>query len=848
MSEILLVQQPAKESNSKVWFNGKWENAEQAGIPVKEAGKIKSSDLPDVAIVPKWDINESYRKYQLVSRSNMIYKALGDIPAGTDFQVVNTDAVEFAGWTLVSNPNESAVMKSYNELVAENHLFKVGEVITNNNVLYQVVQQNVAASIFNESFFTPLKTNTVLDGFEITKTYKAGSLVIYGVSENVWVCIKDVPAGNIFNAGKEWVRINDLTTPLVYKTDRQTNSMIKPVNAPKAYFDYNLRLMMLHRNDGSWAQHDGVMETITFPTNPVNNQTFTSAFKNSYTYDSTNLYWKLTTTGGSSSTRASALFSRNAEQASLTTGSIWDINTTNFISGDSISRSGANITLVAGRKYKLTWKIDPAGLTAGWWIRYGIYDNATGSWVANQSYACKWMTNSSGYLPTGMGFVIMEPSINTTISLRCKWASGAHNIRSILDTSDDAGDSYLFIEEFGGDNIEDNRNTVILEGDRIDYLLAKLSGTYAAPGNNTAFDLPFNSNVTSIGQVVNNNGVFTLKANKTYELIADICTIIQGSGRVGFAWYDNNNTRLPGTYGGKVAATSTETFSPQNVARTIITPTSDMQVKVRVSYDTGGGHTIYPDDNSLGSTYAIIRQIGSSKVVTSEVVVSPNDPKNYWTRDVINNNYDVSKHITDWYFVTHVSDLAASQIALKVGETTAEKQARAWFLYQKFNAMLSGTIDNDLTFDGLLCGTGVQVASTPALYNTGRYSGATLPMSYGDVDPTLFSGTTNSNTIQGSATEYYKLCLGRDNANNIHWITVCPMQYWNTSTQTGQTQLIIGLAFWNGSTWAFPGGGGTLNIYTSTSMASATASGQTNNSINVGTPMIQYMPHRLELA
>ncbi|MGL6606584.1 hypothetical protein [Aeromonas hydrophila] len=849
MADLLLVQQPAKESNSKVWFNGKWENAEQAGIPVKEAGKIKPSDLPDVAIVPKWDINESYKKYQLVSRSNMIYKALADIPAGTDFQVVNTDAVDFTGWTLVSNPSASAVFKSYNDLVAENHLFKVGEVITNNNVLYQVAQQNVAASIYNENFFTPLKTNVVLDGFEITKTYKAGSLVIYGVSENVWVCIKDVPAGNIFNAGKEWVRINESSTPLLTKFGRFPNATTKPVNAPKEYYDYELKLMMLNRNDGSWAQHDGVMETITFPTNPVNNQTFTSTFKNSYTYDSTNLYWKLTTTGGSSSdVRATALFSRGAEQTSLTTGSVWDINTTNFISGDSISRNGANITLLAGRKYKLTWKIDPASLTAANWIRYGIYNNDASSWVANQSYATRWMTNSSGYLPNGMGFVIIETTANTIVSLRCRYAGSAHNIRSSLDTSDDAGDSYLLVEEIGGDNITDARNTVILQGDRTDYLMAKMNGNYTAAGNNTAFDLPFTTNITSIGEVVNNSGVFTLKANKTYELVADIFTSIAGSGRVGFAWHDSSNNRLPGTYGGKTATNSTEQFSSQSVARTIITPTSDMQVKVRVVYDTGGSHTIYADDNSLGSTYAIIRQIGSSKVVTSEVVVSPNDPKNYWTRDVINPNYDVSKHITDWYFVTHTSDIAASQIALKVGETSTEKQARAWFLYQKFNVMLSGTLDNDLMFDGLLSGTGAQVSTLPTLYNTGRFSGATLPMAISDVDPVLSAGISNTTTIAGTPTEYFKLCIGRDNANNIHWITVCPMQYWNTSTQTGQNQLIIGLAFWNGSAWTYPGGGGNLTIYSSTSMSSATANGQTNNSCNAGTPLVQYMPHRLELA
>ncbi|ADM79997.1 hypothetical protein phiAS5_ORF0154 [Aeromonas phage phiAS5] len=135
--------------------------------------------------------------------------------------------------------------------------------------------------------------DTVIHGFEISKAYATGSLVIYGLSENVWVCIKAVSPGSIFNAGQEWVRINDTTTTLMNKSGRQTNSYVKPVNAPKEYYDTELKLMMLHRNDNSYAQFDGIKETITFPTSPTNAQTFTTTVsKNVYEYDATNLYWK----------------------------------------------------------------------------------------------------------------------------------------------------------------------------------------------------------------------------------------------------------------------------------------------------------------------------------------------------------------------------------------------------------------------------------------------------------------------------------------------------------------------------------------------------------------------------
>ena len=832
MSEILLVQQPAKESNSKVWFNGKWENADQAGIPVKEAGKIKPSDLPDVAIVPKWDINESYRKYQLVSRSNMIYKALGDIPAGTDFQVVNTDAVEFAGWTLVSNPNESAVMKSYNELVAENHLFKVGEVITNNNVLYQVVQQNVAASIFNESFFTPLKTNTVLGGFEIAKSYKAGTLIIYGVAESVWVATKDVPSGNIFNAGKEWVRVNESDVQLITKFSRLPNVTTKPANAPKEYYDYDLKLMMLYRNDGSWAQYDGIKETIIFPTNPTNGQAFTSTMGNTYQYDATNYYWKLTASS-STGTARSHLFAKLASTASAQTlNSVLTLTTVRSV-GDSIARgTGTQIALRYGYTYKITYNVSASSLGTSW-ARWGIYNDTLSNWIPEQMYASIW--GSTAYTNTPVGVVYITPTENNMISLRCAYSGQNHNIVGGGENSNDGGDTWILVEEVDGSNITDKRSTVVLEGERIDFLLARLTSTYNAPGNNTPFDLPFNVNVTSIGEVVNNNGVFTLKANKTYELVADIMTNIQSSGRVGFAWVDSNNNRLAGTYGGKVPPNSTETFSPQSIARSIITPSADMQVKVRVNYDTGGAHTIYPDDNSLGSSYAMIRQLGSSKVITEVVNSGVGDPKNFVTRDTTN-AYSPTKHVVDFYFQSYTSTLPAADVALRCGSTDPEKRARFWFLLQKFGAVVGGT-DNDTFFDGVFGGVQFETNKQTTLNNAGMMTNSIYTGSVGDVDPIAAATAT---------TEWYKLVLGRDAANNIWFVPVTV--YYLDGAAAGATGS-FGIKYYNtANTWVNSDSPASLpKLISATGFTAGTATTD-NNLIAGGQPALQYLPHRLELA
>ncbi|ADM79996.1 hypothetical protein phiAS5_ORF0153 [Aeromonas phage phiAS5] len=559
-----------------------------------------------------------------------------------------------------------------------------------------------------------------------------------------------------------------------------------------------------------------------------------------------------TTAGGSTTQRSMMLATRNSEQTGMTTNSVWSLDTTNKVVGDNITRNGATITLREKRTYKITFKMEPASVTSGNWVRYGIFNVTTASWQPNQSYASHWQGNStgtSGYGPNGTGIVFIDTTVQTDIQMRCIYAGNSHNIRGGLDTTSDAGDSYILVEEISGDEIIDARNTVILQGDRVDYLMAKLSTNLTGAGTSTQYDLPFNSNVVSIGEVVNNNGVFRLKANKTYELLADVFTNIGGSGRFAYAWHDVNNVRLSGTIGAKVAAPSTENFAPQNIARTVITPSVDMDVKVRVTYDTGGSHTIYADDPSLGSSYAIVKQLGSSKVTTSEIVVSPNDPKNYWTRDVINPNYDVSKHLTDWYFATFIGDLSSMAVALKVGESAAEKQARAWYLYQKFNTYLCGTIDNDNTFDGLLGEAGRVMNTVPAMMNAGRFGGNAINgMALSDVDPTLTSGSGTTPAPTGSATEYFKLCLGRDNANNIHWITVCPMKYWDTSAQREIPSLMVGLAFWNGSAWAFPGGGGVIPVYSATSFIGTGTATQSNNICLSGSPIVQYLPHRLELA
>ncbi|MGG5825912.1 hypothetical protein [Aeromonas salmonicida] len=179
MTDILLTPQPEKQAISKVWFDGKWENADQAGIPVKENGKIKQSDLPDVPmIVDKWDQEKSYKRGQVIMYQDSLYKALSDMPASPFFvqAMINTDT---NGFFLLSDPKANTIVKEYGNLRSENHLFKYGELIYNDGQLYRCIQETPNASISDLAYFTPIRSDSPTRDYSIGRSYEAGEFVMY---------------------------------------------------------------------------------------------------------------------------------------------------------------------------------------------------------------------------------------------------------------------------------------------------------------------------------------------------------------------------------------------------------------------------------------------------------------------------------------------------------------------------------------------------------------------------------------------------------------------------------------------------------------------------------------------
>ena len=143
----------------------------------------------------------------------------------------------------------------------------------------------------------------------------------------------------------------------------------------------------------------------------------------------------------------------------------------------------------------------------------------------------------------------------------------------------------------------------------VDYVFADISNNptflVATPG-----DLIFNR--INSGNILLNTltGVFTLTAGKTYELESALYHSGAPDGYISYQWVDNTNVAIPGSQlAHNFSSNYPNTEGSQPIAKTIFTPSSDMQVKLRIMTVIGGTATI---QNTR--SYAKIIQLGSSAV------------------------------------------------------------------------------------------------------------------------------------------------------------------------------------------------------------------------------------------
>ena len=108
-----------------------------------------------------------------------------------------------------------------------------------------------------------------------------------------------------------------------------------------------------------------------------------------------------------------------------------------------------------------------------------------------------------------------------------------------------------------------------------------------------AGDLIFNR-INSGNILLNTStGVFTLTAGKTYELESALYHSGAPNGYISYQWVDNTNVAIPGSQlAHNFSSNYTNTEGSQPIAKTIFTPSSDIQVKLRIITVIGGTATI----------------------------------------------------------------------------------------------------------------------------------------------------------------------------------------------------------------------------------------------------------------
>ncbi len=112
--------------------------------------------------------------------------------------------------------------------------------------------------------------------------------------------------------------------------------------------------------------------------------------------------------------------------------------------------------------------------------------------------------------------------------------------------------------------------------------------------------VPFNDSVNTYGITITNDGNFSLKANKTYSLRANLyATFGTGAGSTGLDWVDvSDNAIIPGSVRIQILAVSGGNFGSYSGGDFIYTPSSDIVIGLYVN-DSNNNSNIQMDRSSV---------------------------------------------------------------------------------------------------------------------------------------------------------------------------------------------------------------------------------------------------------
>ena len=333
-----------------------------------------------------------------------------------------------------------------------------------------------------------------------------------------------------------------------------------------------------------------------------------------YYYWNGNAWATIATAGGSGSFAASFLRGSRTASQSVAVSGIVSFSAVDNTSGSDItlSTSDGKITLRPGNTYRLIAAVPnfTGNRPAFMW-----YNETSSSYIGSAT---------NGYSPTdgasgagafgGLAEVIITPSVTTVLSFRLlsSLSSGAITVGGLADFSTTGSYPWFEAQVISG-------NTPVT-GQSVEYGIARYTG---ADGTSLSTNAIVAFDATATGNLGWSGNKFTLKANKTYELESYLAVYHASAGVAGvFQIYNyTNSTALANGLYLSINGVGGYNINANGPMRCIITPTTDIEVGVRITTAYGGWPSIVGSTSTIGAngaanqSYLLVKQIGSSAIV-----------------------------------------------------------------------------------------------------------------------------------------------------------------------------------------------------------------------------------------
>lgn len=279
--------------------------------------------------------------------------------------------------------------------------------------------------------------------------------------------------------------------------------------------------------------------------------------------------------------------------------------------GSDISFNGtSSFTLKAGKTYRLS--ANPGytffDLTSGY-ASFQWKDTTQGTWAGTSGQIDANSNTSSAAAPTGSDAVaVVTPSVDTVYQFQVLNENGLTSVGQ--NSAGPYPSAYIEV-------ISTPQNVV----NTVDYVYARPSSTAVSVGNTT---IPVTSALQ--GNISISNNMFSLKAGKTYELEAFMdFSGVAGAGQrwAQYLWTDASGTQLPGSNIALAIPPQSDATDSVTLAKAIITPTTDMSVKLMTTATVTNVSGI----NTNQSYFKIIQigSVASTGIALNNIIAATNN-------------------------------------------------------------------------------------------------------------------------------------------------------------------------------------------------------------------------------